>query len=113
MMKWLGSQSIVRVEIVLLAWLFVGGVAWADTLDLSDDISSPLAGIQQAIEPDDPADLKAVPLSVVDHAVVEGTLLPEDTPCLASTSTFQLPQSSSHVPLYQILCVYRISDSLS
>lgn len=108
MIKWLRYQSIVRAEVVLLAWLFVGGVACADTLDLSDDIGSPLTSIQQGIEPDDPADLKDAPLSGLVHISVEGTLLPSDPACLAAPSVLQLPRNRPHVPLYQILSVYRI-----
>ena len=42
-----------RVRILLLALIILGGMSWADTLDLSDDIplSQPLTVVQQAIEP--------------------------------------------------------------
>ncbi len=44
-----------RVRILLLALIILGGMSWADTLDLSDDIplSQPLTVVQQAIEPDE------------------------------------------------------------
>src|SRR5712691_5228396 len=44
-----------RVRILLLALIILGGMSWADTLDLSDDIplSQPLTVVQQAIAPNE------------------------------------------------------------
>jgi hypothetical protein len=109
MMRWLRERSILRAEVVLIAWLVVGGVAWADTLDLSDDLIVPLAGIQQALEPDTFEDLKAslnsVTLSAPQLELVSETSLTLSTcvPPLVST----LPRASTP-PIYQVHCVYRI-----
>ena len=94
---------------MLLAWLFVGGLAWADTLDLSDDIVSPLTGIQQAIEADTLDDVRGVLGSVILESpqvvlVAETPLsLPEHLPHISPT-----PLRLSYLPLYQFICVYRI-----
>src|SRR5437660_11280824 len=44
-----------RVRILLLALIILGGMSWADTLDLSDDIplSQPLTVVQQPIAPNE------------------------------------------------------------
>ncbi|MDL1888342.1 hypothetical protein FBQ96_01935 [Nitrospirales bacterium NOB] len=41
-----------KVFMLVLAWVVVVGLSWADLLDLQDDMLSPLADLQQAIEPD-------------------------------------------------------------
>lgn len=38
--------------LLLLAWIVVGGLVWADLLDLHDEVGGPLADLQQAVEPD-------------------------------------------------------------
>ena len=109
MMKWLRSQSILRAEVVLLVWLFVGSSGWADTLDLSEDIVSPLTGIQQAIEPDILDDVRKVLGPVILESAqvvfVAGTPLscPEHLPQISPT-----PLRLSYLPLYRFICVYRI-----
>ena len=109
MMKWLRCQSIVRAEVVLAAWLVVGGLAWADTLDLTDDLVLPLAGIQQAVEPDPLDDfreiLKPVLLDSAPGGVVPETplSLPRHLPFISETLLHLSP-----LPLYQVICVYRI-----
>lgn len=109
MMKWLRCQSIIRAEVVLVAWLVVGGLAWADTLDLSDDLMLPLAGIQQAVEPDPLDDFREILRPVLLDAAL-GSLVPETS----LSPPRHLPPLSetllhlSALPLYQIICVYRI-----
>lgn len=109
MMRWLREQSILRAEVILIAWLVVGGVAWADSLDLSDDLVLPLAGIQQALEPDALEDYKNSLNSVTFDApqvslVSETGLSP--SPRVPSSSLLLL-RAAAHL-IYQVHCVYRI-----
>jgi len=108
-MSWLRERSVLRAEIILIAWLVVGGVAWADTLDLSDDLVLPLAGIQQGLEPDAFEDLKASPTSVTFSAPQLGLVsetTPNLSPCVAPTLSTRPRAAAS--PIYQVHCVYRI-----
>ena len=109
-MKWLRGVSIVRAEVVLLAWLVVGGLAWADTLDLTDDLGLPLAGgIQQAVEPDSLDDFREI-LKPVLLDPAPGDIVPE-TPLSLPRHLPPISETLLHLsalPLYQVTCVYRI-----
>jgi hypothetical protein len=109
MMKWLRCRSIIRAEVVLVAWLVVGGLAWADTLDLSDDLVLPLAGIQLAVEPDPLDDFREI-LNPVLLDSAPGGFVPE-TPLSPPRHVPPLSETLLHLsalPLYQIFCVYRV-----
>jgi hypothetical protein len=41
-----------RLFLLLCVWLWVGTLAWADTLDLTDELAWPVTELQQVIEPD-------------------------------------------------------------
>ena len=109
MLKWLRCQSVVRAEVMFVALFVVGGLAWADTFDISDDLVLPLAGIQQAIEPDLLDDLSEILKPVLLHSV-PGSLVPE-TPQSPPRHLSLISQTLLHrsaLPLYQVICVYRI-----
>jgi hypothetical protein len=109
MLKWLRCQSLVRAEVMFVAVLVVGNLAWVDSFDLSDDRVLPLAGIQQAVEPDlldDFSDiLKPVPLHSARGGFVPKT--PQSLPRQLSPISETLRDLSA-LPLYQVICEYRI-----
>ncbi len=109
MIRWLRSRIFAEYSLYVLAWFLVFGIAWADSLDLSDDVVSPLAALQQTADLDDLESLKHLEFPV-SHTCIEGCSLPEYHLEFARLSLVMshLQQSSCERPLYQILQVYRI-----
>ena len=109
MLKWLRCQSIVRAEVMLVALLAVGGLPCADTFDLSDALVLPLAGLQQAVEPDLLDDFSEILKPVLVHSALGNLDLEMPRSLLRHLSHIsQTPLQLSALPLYQVICVYRI-----
>ena len=92
-----------RAWVFLLAWIFLAGVSWADTLDLTDDVNLPLVELQQAIEAADADDVNQ------DYFVActfHGIRKASGSSRSAFLSKVVLGQPSP--PLYQRLSTYRI-----
>ena len=109
MLKWLRGQSLVPAEVMVVALLVVGNLAWVDTIDLSDDLVLPRIGIQLAVEPDLLDDVSEILKPALVHSA-RGGLVPE-TPQGLPRHLSPLPETLRHLsasPLYQVICVYRI-----
>jgi len=93
---------------LLVVMFLLGGAAWLDTLDLTDDIqlSHPLTFGQQVVEQEEGKEYLlsllhgALVFSLVSPVLLPSRILPCSSPRLVA------PQSDR--PLYQSLCTYRI-----
>jgi len=98
-----------RVRILLLALIILGGMSWADTLDLSDDIplSQPLTVVQQAIVPTEEGREDLLGL-MHGHQTVwcVASFVPQPQMLRVSGSLSVPPQSD--LALYQRFSTYRI-----
>lgn len=94
-----------RIEVFLLAWILIGGVGFADTLDLSDDLLLVVTGNQLAMETLPEDDLQENnPASVF-------SLIRTTTPPLFVVHSFvqaNIPPPLPSLPRHQALHTYRI-----
>ena len=98
-----------RVRMLLLALIILGGMSWADTLDLSDDIplSQPLTVVQQAIAPIEEGREDLLGLVHGHQAVwLVASFVPQPQMLRVSGSLSISPQSD--LPRYQRFSTYRI-----
>ncbi|HXX73658.1 MAG TPA: hypothetical protein VEI50_00845 [Nitrospiraceae bacterium] len=101
-----------RVAALIVVWLFVGGEAFADSLDLTDDIGIPITDTLQAINPDSVDEVKQgldLVRSLSHCPSTVGAFAQENFPFLSSILHGSYPQSpSADIPLYESLCTYRL-----
>jgi hypothetical protein len=108
-----GSQRLLlKVGVLLLAWIAVAALATIDSLDFSDDLeidSSPYVVLQQALEPD-LDDIRQLCASLGSAIPSSGLkLLGQTDDQEALPTSFQVGWiDPSDSPLYQRLSTYRI-----
>jgi hypothetical protein len=102
----------VGITLLILVWLLTGVVAFADSLDLSDDIGIPPSQSLQAINFSDADEIKqafSVVRSPVDISNTLAAFVHENlqffTACVRVAHTHS---STSRIPLYDSLCTYRL-----
>ncbi|MCX5720694.1 MAG: hypothetical protein NT179_01515 [Nitrospirae bacterium] len=103
-----GQPLSFNVILVLCIWVLVGGLAWADSFDLTDDIGIPHATAGVIVDVDgDEVRGKLDAAMLVGGACAERILsltLPQSFPLLRSC-LFVAP---SQDPLHQRFCTFRI-----
>ena len=112
MIAWFLHYLNLRVLILIFVWVFIGAVAFADSLDLSDDIGIPIPQSLQAINVVDVDEVKQgfalvrspshIPITLAEfsqenHHSFTGFVRVSDT-----------HSSTSLSPLYDSLCTYRL-----
>jgi hypothetical protein len=100
------------ITLLILVWLLTGVVAFADSLDLSDDIGIPPPQSLQAINLSDADEIKQAFSIVRSPLDISNTLAafvhenPQSfTACVRVAHTHS---STSRIPLYESLCTYRL-----
>jgi hypothetical protein len=100
------------ITLLILVWLLTGVVAFADSLDLSDDIGVPTSQSLQAINLSDADEIKqafSIVRSPVDISNTLAAFVHENlqffTACVRVAHTHS---STSRIPLYESLCTYRL-----
>jgi hypothetical protein len=105
-------SSHLRILIVIFVWLFTGAAAVADSLDLSDDLGTPIPQSLQAISIDDADEVRqglslarspSYMLPTLAELIQEN--LPSFTEFLRLWHTRPL---AFLTPLYESLCDYRL-----
>ena len=97
-----------RLFLILCVWLWVGTLAWADTLDLTDELAWPITELQQVIESDldEAKDAWQVPATLsVQSTPSDFSLLRPQAANLANVVPLE---AHARRPLYQRHSVYRI-----
>ncbi|MCX5724168.1 MAG: hypothetical protein NTX84_06570 [Nitrospirae bacterium] len=97
-----------NIVIILCLWVLVGGLAWADSFDLTDDVGIPYASAGVLVESD--GDEVRVKL---EHAIRTAVALlghqsPETRPQLLPTLSLMRSVAQSQDPLYQRLRTLRL-----
>src|SRR5262249_31690178 len=104
--------SNVRILVLVFVWLLTGAGAFADSLDLSDDIGIPIPQSLQAISVGDADEVKQGFSLVRSPSHVPPTLSEFGQEHLQSFTGFlrllQTRPSASLSPLYESLCAYRL-----
>lgn len=94
--------------IALCIWVLVGGLAWADSFDLTDDIGVPHASTGVIVDSDGDEVREKLDAANRTDASISGNLPPLTMPQLLPL-LFSCPfVASSHNPLYQRFCTFRI-----
>ena len=92
----------------MFTWTLVGGLAWADSFDLNDDLAVPLTGAEVAIEPDFDEvrdDLEAV---VWSAEALSLWATPLSTSCLTQAAVTSISAARSQGPRCRRLYTFRI-----
>lgn len=97
-----------NVIIVLCIWVLIGGLAWADSFDLTDNVGIPHASAGAVVDSD--GDEASEKLSAVVRAggSLSGQMCPLTMPQLLPVLFSSLLVAQSQDPLYQRLCSFRI-----
>ncbi|MDE3051902.1 MAG: hypothetical protein KGJ48_18630 [Nitrospirota bacterium] len=97
-----------NVIIVLCIWMLVGGLAWADSFDLTDDVGIPHTSAAVIVDSDgDEGRVKFDPV-VRTSGSLSGQMPPLTMPQLLPMLFSRLLVARSQDPLYQRLCSFRI-----
>jgi hypothetical protein len=100
------------ITLLILVWLLTGVVAFADSLDLSDDIGVPTSQSLQAIDFSDADEIKqafSIVRSPVDISNTLAAFVHENLQLFhACARVAHTPSSTSRIPLFESLCTYRL-----
>src|SRR2546421_246020 len=96
-----------RVWLFLLALLILGGMCWADTFDLSDDIPLSQNTVEQALQPEEVNEQVLLLLELSAQAVRVVAPVPPEPPRLPVFGCFP-SHLHSDLQLYRPFSTYRI-----
>ncbi len=97
-----------RLFLILCVWLWVGTLAWADMLDLTDELAWPITELQQVFESDldEAKDAWQTPATLpVQSTPSAFSLLLHQAASLANVVPLE---AQARRPLYQRYAVYRL-----
>lgn len=94
--------------IVLCLWLLVGGLAWADSFDLADDVGRPHVSSGVIIDSDGDEVREKLDAIVRTGGLLSGQMPPLKMPQLLQVLFSSLFVAQSQDPLYQRFCSFRI-----
>ena len=97
-----------NVIIVLCIWVLVGGLAWADSFDLTDDVGIPHASPGAVVDSDGDETSEKLAAVVRTSGSLFGQMSPLTMPQLLPVLSSSLLVAQSQDPLYQRLCSLRI-----
>jgi hypothetical protein len=97
-----------NVIIVLCIWVLVGGLAWADSFDLTDDVGIPHASAGAVVDSDGDETSEKLGAVVRASGSLFGQMSPLTMPQLLPVPFSSLLVAQSQDPLYQRLCSLRI-----
>jgi hypothetical protein len=97
-----------NVIVVLCLWILVGGLAWADSIDLSDDVGMPHASSGVIVDPDGDEVREKLDAAVRTTESLSGQMPPLTMPQLSQVLFSNPFVARSQNPLYQRLCSLRI-----
>lgn len=97
-----------NVMIVLCIWVLVGGLAWADSFDLSDDVGIPHTSAGVIVDSDGDEVREKLDAVVRTGGSFSGYLPPLTVPRLQPMLASSLFMAPLHDPLYQRFCSFRI-----
>jgi hypothetical protein len=101
-------QIPLKVIIVLCIWVLVGGLAWADSFDLTDDVGIPHASAGVVVDSDGDEASEKLGAVVRTSGSLSGQMSPLAMPLLLPVLFSSLLVAQSQDPLYQRLCSLRI-----
>jgi hypothetical protein len=105
----LQSQPLpLNVIIVLCIWVLVGGLAWADSFDLTDDVGIPHTSAGVLVDSDGDEVREKLDTAVRTGGSLSGHMSPLTMPQLLPVLFSRLVVARSQDPLYQRLCSFRI-----
>ena len=95
-----------KILLILAIWFVNGGLAFADTIDLADELRSALPEWTQAVE----IDLDEVRELVEDGLVPVAHLCPVSSPVRSTVLAplFDFPSQAARRPLHEILRIFKI-----
>jgi hypothetical protein len=97
-----------NVIIALCIWVLVGGLAWADSFDLTDDVGIPHASAGAVVDSDGDETSEKLAAVVRASGSLFGQMSPLTMPLLLPVPFSSLLVAQSQDPLYQRLCSLRI-----
>lgn len=97
-----------NVIIVLCILVLVGGLAWADSFDLTDDVGVPQTSAGVIVDSDGDEVREKLDATVRTGGFLSGHMPPLTKPQLLPMLFSRLLVARSHEPLYQRFCSFRI-----
>lgn len=97
-----------NVIIVLCIWVLVGGLAWADSFDLTDDVGIPHTSAGVIADSDGDELREKLDAAVLTGGFLSGHMPPLTMPQLLPVLFSRLFIAQSQDPLYQRFCSFRI-----
>ena len=94
--------------LILCIWVLVGGLAWADSFDLTDDIGIPHASAGVIVDVDDDEVREKLDAAILVGGALAERILPLTLPQSFSLLRSRLFVAPSQDPLHQRFCTFRI-----